>query len=403
MGEMTGKKMPHGLKKWLLRVYNRVLNIPEFIEKQYTKIYSKLCRVKPKKVVFSNFFGRPYGDNPKYITEELRARCPEWDMVWLLSNTALPLPEGVRAVQFGSWRAIREMASAKFLVFNIRNIYRPKKKNGQVYLQTWHGGLAFKACEGAVPNLNPVYVKAAKLDGENCDGIISSCGLRTEEYRKYFWLNQSTEILETGLPRNDKLFDSDTVRRAALEVRKTLRIAENKKIVLYMPTFRDDRSVDGYKLDHQGVLDAFEKRFGGEFVMAVRLHPNVQDQADLITYGDWIVNATQYPDAQELYMAADYLITDYSSAAFDFALLDRPVFLCALDHEKYSTDRGLTDIFQQCPFPRAYTNSEMVQCVEDFSQEEYEARFVDFGKKWRPFDRGDAAQRIVDWMISKNK
>lgn len=403
MGTAIGKRIPPGLKKKLLKIYYRLLDVGSFFEKLYTGIYVRVCRVKPDKAVFSNFFGRPYGDNPKYIADELLSRNLGWDLVWLAKDPKLSMPEGVRAVRYGTQKALREMATAKFIVDNVRSSARPPKKRGQVYLQTWHGGLGFKAVEGAVPNLDRDYVKAAKLDGKNCDGIVSECGLQTEEFRSYFWLGEKTELLETGLPRNDKLFDPEAVSRTASDVRKALQVEAQKKIILYMPTFRDDRSVDGYRLEYQQVLDAFEKRFGGEFVMLVRLHPNVQDQDEFIPYSERIVSATGWPNAQELYMAADYLITDYSSSAFDFALLERPAFLCALDHEKYCMERGLTDIFKLCPFPKAYTNAELVRCIEDFSQAAYEARFADFLKVWQPFDRGDAAKRIADWMIEKTK
>ena len=394
------KCIPPKMKTRLLKIYYWFLKLGEDL---YTMAYGKVCRIQPGKVVFCNFFGRPYGDNPKYIADELLRRNLGWDLVWLVKDPSLPLPEGVRAVRYGTSKALREMATAKFVVDNVRSSIRPPKKRGQVYLQTWHGGLGFKAVEGAVPDLDHDYVKAAKRDGKNCDGIVSSCGLQTEEFQNYFWLNEKTEILEIGLPRNDKLFDPAAVSRMASEVRRALQISEKKKIVLYMPTFRDDRSVDGYRLDHQGVLNAFEKRFGEEFVMVIRLHPNVQDQDEILPCDERIINATRYPDAQELYMAADYLITDYSSSAFDFSLLGRPVILCALDYEKYRDERGLTDIFRQCPYPKAFTNGELTACIEAFSPADYQMRFDAFKRFWRPFDKGKASKQVVDWMIEKTK
>lgn len=402
MGSAIGKKLPPRLKRVLLRVYNSLLEFRVLIERKYTEVYVRTCPIKQNKVVFSRFSGLPYGDNPKYIAGEMISRNLGWDLVWLAKDPELPLPAGIRSVRIGTQKALREMASAKFIVDNIRNTKRPPKRK-QVYLQTWHGGLAFKAVEGDVPGLNPDYVAAAKQDGKNCDGIISSCGIQTEEFRRCFWLHEMTEILEFGLPRNDKLFNNQVIDEAAEAVRVALGIAPNKRMVLYMPTFRDDRSMDGYELDYQGVLAAFEERFGTEFVMVVRMHPNVQDHAGAIPYDERIINGTVYPDAQELYMAADFLITDYSSAAFDFALLKRPVFLCALDYDKFRKERGLVSVFEECPFPHAYTNHELKDCVAGFSQEAYDARCDAYMKVWRPFDRGDAARRIVDWMIAKNK
>jgi CDP-glycerol glycerophosphotransferase len=242
---------------------------------------------------------------------------------------------------------------------------------------------------------------AARLDGAISDGIISECGVQSEEFRACFWLNENTQILEIGLPRNDKLFDKEQVHKTALHVRNSLGVGANQGIVLYMPTFRDDHSMDGYRLDFDGVLSAFERRFGRGFVILVRLHPNVQGQAGFIQYNDHVINATCYPDAQELYMAADYLITDYSSAAFDFALLQRPVFLCTLDYEKYRGDRGLTNVFHQCPFPKACDNDQLIRQIEAFSREKYDAQVNEFRRFWHPYDRGDAAKRAADWLTAK--
>lgn len=390
------------VKRVLLKAYNELWEVLLFLKKKYLWLYCAMCSVQPQKVVFSNFFGKPYGDNPKYIAEELLKRSLAWDIVWLLADMDMPLPEGIRPVQFGSQQAMKEMASAKYLVVNIRNIHRPKKKKKQILLQTWHGGLGFKAVEGAAPSLSPQYIKKAKQDGKDCDAIISSCCLVSDIYRKDFWLNKKTEILQIGLPRNDKLFDISFVNRTAAAVREKMGIDTQKKIILYMPTFRDDGSTKSYALDYPAIIDAFERRFGQKFVLMIRLHPNVQEQDHIVQYNECIINATSYPDAQELYMAADFLITDYSSAAFDFALLGRPVFLCALDYEKYRSTRGLTKMFEECPFDRSFSSEELVEHICTFSLEEYDARMKEFSEYCRSFDQGDAAQRAVDWMLTKN-
>ncbi len=389
------------IKSVLLTMYNAFWEAILFLEKQYLRVYCMCCPLNPHKVVFSNFFGRPYGGNPKYIAEELIKRCPQWDIVWLLADMNSPLPQGVRPVRFGSSQAIKEMASAKFLIVNVRNIPRPLKKKRQILLQTWHGGMGFKLVEGGVTYLSPRYIKLAKRDGKDSDAIISSCAMVSDIYRKDFWLNEKTEILEIGLPRNDMLLDSEAVRRATEEVRSYFRIEPLKKILLYMPTFRDDGSAEGYALDCLSILRAFEKRFGAEFVLLIRLHPNAQEWADSLQYNENILNANTYPDTQELCMAADFLITDYSSVVFDYALLGRPAFLCALDYEEYKSTRGLTDMFEKCPFDRSFSNAELIEHIHNFSLEAYEERMKRFMDVYEPFDHGDAAKRTVDWLLSK--
>ena len=97
-------------------------------------------------------------------------------------------------------------------------------------------------------------------------------------------------------------------------------------------------------------------------------------------------------------MASDIMITDYSSAAFDFALLERPVFLCLLDHADYVKMRGLNQVFDSCPFPHCYSNEELIAAIENFSDSEYESKMNEFKKIWKPFDNGHAAEQIVEWL-----
>lgn len=394
------------MKSSIFSIYSyfrrKFINFCAYCNIYYTNFYVKRCALRPNKVVFVSYHGGGYGDNPKYIAEELLRQDKKWDLVWLCKDKSMQFPKGIRVVKYGSYRAQREIASAKYFIDNARSSPRPPKREGQVYLQVWHGGLAFKGVEKAVEDkLHPSYVAAAKRDGANSDGIVSACKLQSQDFIENFWLNEKAEILEYGLPRNDKLFDPVSIQNADNKIRSALDIDKETKIVLYMPTFRDNHRIDGYQLDFDAVLKAFTKRFGGKFVILVRLHPNVRDIDHIIPCSDNILNVTQYPDAQELYMIADYLITDYSSSVFDFALLRRPAFLFTLDLEKYIAERGLTDIFYRCPFPRASSNAALIQAIETFSEEEYSSDFEKFIEEWQPFDQGNAAKKVVDWMLSK--
>lgn len=368
----------------------------------YTKLYIATCRTEPQKVVLSSYWGKGYGDNPKYITEEILKQGLDWDIVWMTNGTNMNYPQGVRTVLYGSNDALRELASAKMWVDNVRNSLQPPKKKNQVYLQTWHGGVSFKCVEKAAEKtIHPNYVKAAKRDGQISDGIVCACRIQKEDFQENFWLNPNTEILECGLPRNDIFFDQEWVEQKYREIRRHFGIDQDTKIVLYAPTFRDDYSMDAYRLDFVGILEAMERRFRQKMVLVVRLHPNVQDQADFIEYDDRILNGTTWPDAQELYMAADYMISDYSSSFLDYALLNRPVFLCLPDYEKYRAERGLNEVFEQCPFPRAYSSEQLLEVIGTFSEEKYWADMAAFREKWQPYDDGHAAQTIVAWMKQK--
>lgn len=398
--ERTEMKVRLNKLLWVIRdyiyvkVYVFVKRVP-IILAQFTARFQK---IEKNKIVFNHFNGKPYGDNPGKIADEILKQKLNWDLVWLARDTSIALPDGVRAVPHGTAEAIRERATAKVWIDNVRNDIRPAKKRGQICLQTWHGSVNFKHVEAAAEHLNKKYVRMAREDGRNCDGIISGSGLRSIDYRDNFWLNPKTEILEFGLPRNDLLFCEAEVQNRGEKIRARLHIENDCKIVLYMPTFRDDQSVEGYALDYQGTVCAFEQRFQQKFVMLVRLHHNVTEHIQMIPFGKNIIDVSYFPDAQELYMAADYLITDYSSAAFDFSLLKRPVFLCALDYEKYLQLRGLSETFYNCPFPHTYRSEELIEAILLFDEKEYWEKFEAFRKIWQSFDDGHAAQRTVEWL-----
>lgn len=389
---------------WVIRdyLYVKCRNLLGALRILPLRCLAKFGIINKRKIIFNNFNGKSYGDNPKYIADEILRRNLKWDLAWITNDLSIELPKGVRAVAYGGPEEWLERKTAKVWIDNVRYGERPAKKRGQICLQTWHGGLNFKNVEAAVADkLDPEYVEEAKQDGKNCDGILSGCGLRTADYQEHFWLNPKTEILEYGLPRNDALFDKTLVSKKSAEIRGKLHLSKHQRIILYMPTFRDDQSVDGYTLEYEKILNEFEDRFQSEFAMIVRLHPNVKLSPNVIPFGKKIINATLLPDAQELYMVADYMITDYSSAAFDFSLLGKPVFLCMLDFQKYLSLRGVNDVFYSCPFPHSYSCEELLQQIQKFDEESYTKKLEEYKRIWKPFDDGHAAERTVDWIMRK--
>lgn len=395
--------MKNGLvKHYLICVYRKILKMKHEIEKIYTDMYIKYCKINPTKIVFSNFLGRGYGDNPKYITEEILRQNLEWDLVWLTDDINYCFPEKIRVVQYGSLAAMRELASAKIWIDNVRNSKRPQKKKEQIYLQTWHGGIGFKKVERAVEeSLSKEYVLSAKKDGQQTDAIISDCKLKTNLYLNDFWLREDVEVLEVGQPRSDILFSEDKSSMIS-KVKKYFNIPDDKKVILYVPTFRDDLSKEGYDIDAITIIESFKKRFGGEFVFLVRLHPNVQEQANGLRYDKNVINATKYPDVQELYIASDFLITDYSSTAFDFSLLNKPVFLYASDYENYEKNRKFILRPEETPYLFAKSNEELKNKILSFSYESYERDLQKFRNDyWKPYDEGLASYNVVNWLKKK--
>lgn len=361
--------------------------------------------VKKNRICFANFSGKGYGDNPKYIAEEIHFRKKSYELCWLLDNLLeTDFPEYIRVVKIDSVEALFIRATSKIWINNIRNDNPIRKKKNQLYLQTWHAPYALKLVEAeAEKRLNKKYVSQAKYDGYITDGILANSRQQAEQFKRAFWLNKCTEILKFGLPRNDFLIMKKGNTNEVMKLKRKLCLNYNSYYILFAPTFRDDFSLDGYKLDFGLLLKAFKNKLNLDVKIIIRLHPNVAFQSRFIHYNDSesIINGSNFPDIQVLSVVCDCLITDYSSALFDFVLLHKPVFICALDLDAYEKKRGLEPEFYKLPFPIAKTSEQLVTIIENFDESEYFKKVDTYFSKNELYDDGYATERTVDWIMAR--
>ena len=386
------KKLFNDLHEWAWETYFKVFEI----------IYS-LCPIKKNKIVITSYYGADYGDNGKYIVEELRRLGEDVDVVWQLKPNLMQnnhLPENVRAVGYRTRQSVYELQTAGVWIDNARKTYGRKRK-GQLYIQTWHGGPGVKRIEKDVADeLGEKYVKTAKRDSKMCDVILSNSDFMTNLYKNVFWYDG--EILECGTPRNDILYNGS--EEISQKVRDFYNLPKSRKIVLYAPTFRKDHRLDVYNIDLERVNKNLSERFGGEWSAFTRLHPNIADKADLIkTDGVNVINATLYPDMQELLCACDCLITDYSSSDVDYLLTKKPCFLYACDIEEYRSNRGYYFGFDDLPFTIAKDNDELEKHIISFDRDEYNAKIKEFHKMTGVFDKGAACNACAQLIINHIK
>ncbi len=378
--------------------------MPKLLRRAAAAMLWNVARLRPIKkdlVVFSSYYGRSVSDSPAAISEALRKKCPEADIVWLLKEPdKVTLPEGVRAVNIASRKRIDALMQAKVWVDNCRKGAHCKRK-GQYYMQTWHGFALKRIEKDAADALPPDYPEYAERDSRQCDLIVSSSRFMSGIYRSSFWYDG--EIAEYGSPRNDLFFREDEALRS--KVFDALSLSNDRRLVLYAPTFRASQSTEPYRLDAKSLLSAFNKRFGGEWSLLVRLHPNVDDRSEgLFAYdGESVIDATHYPDMAELMYAADGLITDYSSCMFDFALSGKPVFQFATDIEDYKNDRNFYFPIDELPFALCEDDMQLKAAVEGFDESEYQKRWNEFYEQNGICEDGKAADRCADWIIDKLK
>ncbi len=377
-----------------------------FIKGLRHKAYIALFRMLPiennKIICWSNNL-KAYGCNPKYITEYLCKNYPyKYDIVWAFNEeTPVPddLPEGVRAVKYFSIDYLRELHTAKVVITNARigKVHMFHKRKGQFYIQTWHGSLGLKKIEAAA-TLPESYVKDAKNDSENIDLIPSGCDEGTRVFTEDFWYNG--EILKSGTPRCDVFFGDNS--EIDLKVRAAFNIPDDKKIALFAPTFRNNYEQNEMGLDYAELKNALERRFGGEYYVLYRFHPNVRCSNTDDGNPDWLINATKYNDMQELLAAADVLVTDYSSSMFDFSVAGKNCFLFIPDVEEYvSNERGLCFDIRELPYESATTNEALSKIIINFDQEKYNQNIAKFLRKIGSYEDGKACRRIAGIIEKK--
>lgn len=359
----------------------------------FWKILFFPCPVVQKKIVFICFNGKTYGCNPKYIAEEMIRQNLDSDMVWLVRDMDVSVPHQIRKVLFDSPKALYELATAKVIITNTKNDIRILKKKKQFVIQTWHGNFEAKKEEREIEDLLPKrYVKESIRNSKQTDLFLSNSAAMTQYYRRAFWYDG--EVLECGYPRNDILFSWDP--EIPSRVRSAFDIPEDAKLVLYAPTFRDDGSMDAYDLDFQGVIDTL----GQNWYLLIRMHPNVVVPEGKFLFDAHILNASPYPDVQELMIASDILITDYSSTIYEFAMLKKPSYIYASDLEAFQKIRPLNDFYFDMPYPINQTNNALLSQLSEYTPQAGVAAAEAFMSKFGGVDKGDAAKQVVGIISS---
>lgn len=358
--------------------------------------------IKKNKVVFSNYFGKGgYGCNPKYIAEALINSGCDLDLVWITDNCNDELPPDIRCVRNMSFRSFYELCTARIWVDNQRKkLYVPKRK-GQFYIQTWHGGIALKKIE-----MDAIQSYDEKLsyrierfhDNRMIDIFISNSTFCTNMYRNAFLY--TGDILECGYPRNDILVqNSDNLYRE--KIRRQFNISLDTKIVLYAPTFRSSKRIDAYQIDYTKVLAELENSLKEEWVFLIRLHPNVASSAKEIRYSKNIINASKYGDIQELMVAADMLITDYSNIMFEFSYMMKPCFLYTTDLDEYEKERDFYIDYNSLPFLKAMTTDELCKNIKQFDGDKYKDELTEFMIQFGIKETGNASETVAELILAK--
>ena len=363
----------------------------------------QMFRVLPLKprVNFIAFSGRQYSDSPRRISELLLKEHPEIQQVWAFNEPEkfrFLEEKGIKVVKYKSLQYLYYVMTSRVYVDNAEFWSILKFRPGQMVLETWHGGGAYKRVGGHRIDVNQREQQHAVEKMNKITLFLSSSKAFTDFVIRDAYQYRG-EVLECGLPRNDDLLHPDPA--AAQRVRKALDIPENAKVLVYAPTFRNSHSLDLYDVDFAALKAALERKFGGEWVILLRMHYYLADKA-MASQADFLRNATDYPDMQDLLQCADVLLTDYSSCMWDFSLMHKPCFLYARDISEYRGERDFYTPIEGWPFPLASNNDELAKVIADFDESAYRAAVDRHHKELGSTESGTAArqcaERIVDFL-----
>ena len=411
-GDITMKKLLYRYYKNIRHNTRLLLESNDVINEIYLKNKNRVlinkfgkCKINDKKIVFSNYMGRGYGCNCKYLAEELLRQNNDYDLVWVINpNEDVSIfPKGIRVVDYTSEDALYELMTAKFWISNYHLSYFIKKglikRDEQIYIQMWHGSFGIKKIERhAVAKMeSKMWLKVAMLNSRMTSYWISNSNFETNVYKNAFWDVENIKLL--GHPRNDIFFKDNTL----LENKVLAKYNGDKKknIVLYMTTFREDNRLDCYNIDVEKLCNKLKEKFGGDWVLLIRLHPRIvklKEQFFASVDNEHVYDVTFYDDVQELLAVADVMISDYSSCIFDYLLTFKPAFIYATDIEEYNKERGFYYSLYDTPFSIAKNNGELLDAIDKFNEEQYKTKVKEFLDEKGSVEDGKAAEKIVEFI-----
>ena len=378
------------------------MKITAFIRKWVRKSYMYLCymtRPRNEKTVYFASFRGQYSDNPRAISECLHRMAPEVKIVWLIKPQFKQyVPDYVTAIPPTPRLALKAQAQASVWVLNY--IFRKQlgvyKGRDNYYIQTWHGDRGLKTI-GYLTD----YSKGKDYNGydmSDCDLFVAASDYGVRKARQGFLYDG--EVMVEGMPRNDKLVHIDKHREEAAEVKKRLGIDGSTKVLLYAPTFRDDKSSQQCAIDIAASVKSLESN-GEKWLCLIRSH-SLSKGISVDSNSSPYLDVTFYPDMADLLLITDLLITDYSSCAGDFLLTGKPVVLAHFDRSDYEAQgRPLWVNPEEAGYLVAKNQEELNKLLSNLYSYDHQAIANKVNRFYGTKETGQSSEAIVSRIIQK--
>ncbi|MCQ6276851.1 CDP-glycerol glycerophosphotransferase family protein [Bacillus sp. V3B] len=370
--------------------------------KTFYKVAKVVLPVDKNLILFESGVGKQYADSPRNIYEEIVERKLPYKMVWVTNKNIRFNDPKTKKIKRLSPQYYYYLARARYWINNQNFPTYIQKRKGTTYIQTWHG-TPLKKMLFDIENIqgrDETYLERVHSATENWDYLISPSEYASKAFRSAF--QYKGEILEVGYPRNDIFYNQDHTK-IIQRIKKQIKVPDDKKIILYAPTFRDNETTGKNKFQfHLNMdLNKMKQELGNEYILLMRMHVVISNKLNIPDdLKDFVYNVSSYPDIQELYLLSDILMTDYSSVMFDFANTAKPLLFFTYDLEQYKNDiRGFyMDFEQEAPGPFLFETEDIIKAVKNIGdiQFEYKDKYKNFRDKYCSLEDGNASKRIVD-------
>lgn len=427
--------MNRKLKKRIKRVLAPITKRNSFIRKNYRKFmrakrkrnYIKnhmYIQTEEKTVLFESYQGRSFGCSPKAIFLKMfnDDEYSDYKFIWIFRKRQKYLElfelEGlldgrVEVVKCNTKAHRDAFARSKYFIVNTRIPNYIEKKPEQYYVQCWHGTPLKRLGHDIIPDTKAANNSHDELlamndrDAIRYDYFLSPSKFASDKFISSFnlkQLNKENTILEKGYPRNDYLFNYRT--EDISRIKEKYGIPEDKKIILYAPTWRDDqhKAGEGYTYKTEADFDYLRDELSNDYVILFRAHYYIANKFDFEKYENFVIDVSAVDDINELYVVSDILITDYSSVFFDYANLKRPIIFFMYDLKHYMRNlRGFYFGLEELPGKIVKEEKDVIKIINNLDKYELdnEKKYSDFNKKFTYLDDGKASERVIKTLFKE--
>lgn len=368
--------------------------------------------INDKTVLFISFHGRGFSDNPKAIFEYMYKsdEYNDYHLVWAIKHPKGLKIEGAKVIPYFSLRYFFYLAHSKYWICNCKLPKYVLKKQLQIYLQTWHGTpLKRLAHDIIVPDGTTFYrsgIDADEMrrsydnDVQRYTYMISPNQFCTDVFQSAFAIERK-KLIETGYPRNDVLVN--TKQEEIQNIRKKYHIPDDKKVILYAPTWRDNQfAMSGYTFELKVDFKKWKEILSPEYIVLFKPHYLIVNNFELDDKTkEFVYEIGAKQDISELYLISDVLITDYSSVFFDYAILKHPIYFYMYDIEEYAEElRGFyLDIHKELP-GMIYKDENLL--LKDINEKNFDfSKLEIFNQRFNHMEDGKAASRVLDIVMKR--